>query len=283
MERGELRREIQRLESISSPSGSLDRILELAADCESDIGELTTAIESDPAVTSKVLRLSNSAYFGASGKIETVSRAILVIGYKNVQSLATCAALAPVFVGDDPRVDRSVLWLHSCATAEATRLVGARTTLDPSVAYVAGLLHDLGVVVLSEVLGDPYGRTIETCRKSDVPLAEIERKRFGVDHPWAASVLFEQWTLPERLIAAVTLHHAPREEPTGFAAGVALADHLAAAAGFPSPSGQAPQGLPPTYVLDLLGLKGDDYEALGDELEERRGAIELSAGAGQRG
>ncbi len=282
MEKEGLRREIQGLEGISSPSGSLDRILELAADCESDIGELTAAIESDPAVTSKVLRLSNSAYFGVSGKIETVNRAALVIGYKNVLSLATCAALAPMIIGEDPWVDRSLLWLHSCATAEASRLVGARTSLDPSVAYVAGLLHDLGVVVLSEVVGDRYGRVIDASQRSDLPLAEIERKHLGVDHPWAAGVLFEQWTLPERLVTAVTLHHMPREDPTGFAAAVALADRLAAAAGFASPGGQLPKEPPPSDILDLVSLKDADFEALGDELEERRGAIEISAGAGQR-
>lgn len=282
MEKEALRREIQRLECISSPSGSLDRILELAADCESDIGELTAAIESDPAVTSKVLRLSNSAYFGVSGKIETVNRAILVIGYKNVLSLATCAALAPMIVGEDPRVDRSLLWLHSCATAEASRLVGARAGLDPSVAYVAGLLHDLGVVVLSEVLGDRYGRVIDACQRGPLSLAEIERKRLGVDHPWAVGVLFEQWTLPERLVTAVTLHHAPREDSTGFAAAVALADRLANAAGFAGPGGHPPAESPPPDLLDLVGLKPADFEALGDELEERRGAIEISAGAGQR-
>ncbi len=274
---GELRRSIERLESIGSPSASLDRILTLAADCESDLGELTSAIESDPAVTSRVLRLSNSAYFGVARQVETLDHAILVIGYRNVMSLATCAALAPMFAGDDPCVDRGALWRHSCATAEAARLLCRGGPVDPSTGYIAGLIHDLGIAVLSEVLGDDYGPAVERARQREETLAEAERELFGVDHAWAAGVLFERWTLPERLVNAVTRHHAPDEDPTGFAAAVALADQMARAAGYLGPSGHRP-GEPSLTLLDLAGYKPADFDAATAEFEERREAIELSAG-----
>jgi hypothetical protein len=112
MERDEIRRAIQRLDGLSSPSASLDRILELAADCESDVSELTAAIESDPAVTSHVLWLSNSAYFGVAKEVTTLARAVVVIGWQNVLGLATCAALAPAFRAQDRRIGR-----RSCVLA----------------------------------------------------------------------------------------------------------------------------------------------------------------------
>jgi HD-like signal output (HDOD) protein len=280
MQTDALRRAIQRLDGIASPSASLDRILELASDCESGIEELTAAIESDPAVTSRVLRLSNSAYYGQPGRVETVSRAIIVIGYRNVVSLAACAAIGPVFRGDDPRVDRAALWLHSCAVAEAARLVAARGTADPSVAYVAGLLHDLGIVVLSEVLGRDYGRVLDTARRRRLALARAEREVLGVDHGWAAGVLFERWSLPARLLAAVSLHHAPQGDESGFAALVCVADHLAEDAGFGGP-GRRPDGPPEADVLMAAGLKEVDYRELLEEMADRQAAIEAGAGIGR--
>jgi HD-like signal output (HDOD) protein len=280
METDALRRAIQRLDGISSPSASLDRILELASDCESGIDDLTAAIESDPAVTSRVLRLSNSAYYGQPGRVETVGRAIIVIGYRNVVSLAACAAIAPVFRGDDPRVDRAALWLHSCAAAEAARLVASRGASDPSVAYVAGLLHDLGIVVLSEVLGKEYGRVLDACRRRRLSLAEAERQVLGVDHGWAAGVLFERWSLPSRLLSAVSLHHAHEGDESGFAALVAVADQLAEDAGFRGP-GRRPESPPDPGTLRAAGLKEVDYRELVEEMADRQAAIEAGAGMGR--
>ena len=278
MQKRDLVKRIQALEGISSPSDSLDRILDLAADYESGIDDLREAIESDPAVTSKVLRLSNSAYFGVPGGVETVSRAIVVIGYKNVLSLATCAALSPMFRGDDEVLDRAALWGHSCATAEAAQLVAARSGIEPSAAYVAGLIHDLGVVVLSEILGDDYGKALRAARGSGEPLAAAERRELGADHAWTAGELFQRWTLPPRLLAAATLHPAPLDDPTRFALLVAVAGWLAASSGFPGPTGLAPtSGLPDEWLVEL-GLGSEDLKLLQEEFEERRGAAELAAG-----
>ncbi|MDJ0787320.1 MAG: HDOD domain-containing protein [Myxococcota bacterium] len=276
----ELRRKIQRLESIASPSASLDRILSLAADCESDIADLEAAIALDPAVASRVLRLSNSAYFGVAGGVETISRAVLVIGYKNVLTLATCAAMAPVFQGDDDNLDRRALWRHSCAVGEAARIVADAARLDGSSAYVAGLLHDLGMAVLSEVEGPLYGEVLARVDAGG-DLVEIERETLGVDHGWAASVLFESWSVPDRLLSAAGRHHAPENEPSGFAAIVAIADQLARDSGFEGPGECKPEDPIPTSWLHALGLEREQVATLEERLLARRGVIELGVGGGE--
>lgn len=273
-----LRRRIGCLEGIGSPSDSLDRILALAADCESDIGDLTDAIASDPAVTSRVLRLSNSAYFGAARQVETLDRAILVIGYKNVMSLATCAALAPLFSGSDSCIDRSALWRHCCATGEAARLLAGRGSFEPAASFIAGLLHDLGAAVLSEVIPDEYAEIVETAQRAGRTLYEVEMERLGVDHGWAAGILFERWTLSERLVTAVTAHHHPDADPSGFAALIGLADWMAAAGGYVGPTGWQPREAPPASLLEPAGIKPESFEEASEEFEERRDAIELSSG-----
>lgn len=256
----------------------MDRILDLASDCESDIRELSRAIESDPAITSKVLRLSNSAYFGVAGGVGTVDRAILVVGYKNVLSLATCAALAPIFSSAGSSLDRGTLWLHSCATAEAARLLAEATGFDSSLAYVAGLLHDLGVVVLAEVFEKEYEEVLAECRRSGDRLARSEARLLGVDHAWAAGVLFERWTLPERLCTATALHHDPSQDATGFAALVAIANHLVSAAGLFGPEEWMPCEPPSTRWLEATGLSSEQLTGVVEDFETRRAAIELGAG-----
>jgi len=280
MKSEDLVRSIERLESIPSPSFSLDRILELASDCESDIDRLAEAIEADPAVTVRVLRLANSAYFGVPGQVDSVARAIVVVGYKNVLSLAACAALAPAFQGEDAVLDRASLWLHSCAAAEAARIVAAHTDREPSIAHVADLLHDFGLVVLSEVLGSRYAPIWDEALSGQKALSDLEQNAFGLDHYGAAGVLFERWELPPSLVTGVVLARRPDEDPTGIASIVTIAAGLASRAGLAGPSecelGPAMQ----SSAERVLGLDEAALEKLYRELEERREAIELIAGGG---
>ncbi len=276
---GELRRSVERLDSIPSPSFSLDRILELASESESDIEQLAESVEADPAVTARVLRLANSAYFGAARDVDSVARAIMVVGYKNVLSLAACAALAPAFQGQDAFLDRSVLWLHSCGVAEACRIVAAHVGLNPATAHVAGLLHDLGIVALSDILGDEYGQVLDEARRRGESLAAVESELLGVDHAAAAGYLFERWRLPPRLVGGVVHHHEPAADDSGLAAAVGLADRLAAKCGFLGVTGFEATGASIRELLAALSLEEASFEKFAEELEERRSAVELLAGA----
>jgi len=280
MESAELVHAIQRIESIPSPSFTLDRILELASDCESDIERLGEAIEADPAVTARVLRLANSTYFGVPGEVTSVLRSIVVVGYKNVLSLATCAALAPAFRGDDAVIDRDALWRHACATAEAARVVASHSSGEPALAHVAGLLHDFGIIVLSEALGDDYGPVWEAVRHDARSLAAVERDRLGIDHGTAAGILFERWALPPSLTSAVVLHERPGEESSGLAAIVAVAARVAARAGYAEPSGGGPEPRVEADARAVLGISPSLQETIEAEFGARREAVDLILGAG---
>jgi len=270
----EIRRAIEKLDRIPSPSFSLNRILELASDTESDIQKLAESIEADPAVTARVLRLANSAYYGVARDVDSVTRAIVVVGYKNILALATCAALAPAFQGRDPWLDRGALWIHSCATAEASRIVALHAGLDPALAHVSGLLRDFGIVVLSEVMREAYAPLLREVRAGRGLLSQLEREAFGIDHAAAAGLLFERWRLPRRLIAASVCQEDPDRDPTGLARVAALAAGVAARAGFPGPlagDGADAQG---AGARVALGLDEAALEKIAEEVEERREAIE---------
>ncbi len=269
----ELARRIDAVESLSSPPASLDRVLSLAGDAESSVTQLAEAIELDPSITARVLRLANSAYFGFSRHVETVGEAIMVIGFRNVRNLAACAAVAPMFQGAGGGLDRSALWRHSCAVGEAARLVAAKLDGDDGWAYVAGLLHDLGQVVLEEVLGDEYVEVLG-CERDGASLASAEREALGADHAWAGGTLCDRWQLSERIAVAVGRHHGPFEGAQA-ASLVALAERLAAELGIDDENDPVDAGAPMSPFLDVLRLSSEEVDELRDSLAERREAIEL--------
>ena len=268
------RQRIGELEHLSSPPASLDRILELTGNSEAGVTELSEAIRMDPAITARVLRLANSAYYGFSRRVDSVDEAIMVVGFRNVRNLATCAALAPVFSGGHGALQREDVWRHSCAVAEGTRLVAAHRGPDDGGAYVSGLLHDLGQVVLDELEPDLYAEVIERQTAEPGPLRAVEREILGVDHAWAGAALCESWHLSPRIAGSV-LHHVdavPERHPD--AALVALAEHLCVGVQLPDPLDTEPGEPPHPRILRALRLSPAEVDSLTEQLAERREAID---------
>lgn len=179
-------------------------VLELADGPQVDTARLKTCIEHDPALTSKLLRVVNSTLFGVSRRVSDLGQALGVLGTKPLKMLVLGFALPePLFAG----LARDVLnryWRHTLTRAVAARELSERLWKMPGdELFVAGLLEDLGRLVLIQGLGRPY---VEMLRKADWPRDEIrslERKLIGFDHGQLTAGLLEQWGLPESLIAAV--------------------------------------------------------------------------------
>lgn len=269
-----LRGRIERIESLASLPVSFDRILGLALDAGTKVDDLARAIEADPVITARVLRLANSAYFGFRRRVEAIGEAVVVVGFRSVRNLAACVAVAPVFAREDGLLDRVALWRHSCGVAEASRLIAVHQSADDGAAYVCGLLHDVGQLVLSELLGGPYADAARGAAREGRCLEEVERDAFGVDHGWAGGVLAERWSLSERLVRAIRWHHTPEKDGEGAAARVALAEWLVGREGFGVPSEPQPDE-PDRGLLRLLRLHGDDLDRLADAVRARRESIDL--------
>jgi len=269
-----IRFRLERLQHLSSPPEALARIFDLAADPESRLPQLAEAVESDPVLAARLLRLANSAYFGYPREIASVEHALVVLGIRTVRNLVTAVALAPVFAGGAEGLDRPQLWLHSCAVGEAARLLAEQRGEDAAVPYLAGLIHDLGQVALAEAVPDAYAEVVAHEAAQACGALEAERKVLGVDHAWAGGVLLARWQLPERLVDAVRLHHETTGAPGALADTVHLADVLAGQEGFPAPGRRAAAPALPVPVLARLGLSEADAEALREAFRERHDAVE---------
>ena len=185
---------------LQSPSSSTQRIAEIAS--------------KDPALSAKLLQLSNSAFFGFSHKVYSVNEAVQLLGVGIIQSLALAV---PLFSAFDPKkcprfcIER--LWQHSAETAAIGRRVSAHQHADANVAeyaFAAGLLHDIGKLILADKLPEAYNEIIQEAQAARIPIAEVEQKHLHATHADVGGYLLALWGLPVPLVEAVACHHHPK-------------------------------------------------------------------------
>ena len=229
----------------------LAKILQLV-DSESSNGkELITIIERDQALTGKMLRLANSAFFGQSRRVATIPRAVVLLGFSTVRNLALGVKVWDALGSGIARNRLEELWLHAVAVATATKAVAARLrAADPDEAFTAGLLHDVGRLVLAMRFRDEYWRSVGGAGEIE-PVAAMETESLGIDHAEVGGWILEAWSLPPAIVEAVRLHHST-EPRVGLPALLATVDRLVAwtdlAAGTIRPEAEA--------FLDKTGGRG---------------------------
>ncbi len=207
------------------------QIYDIASNPESSGTELANLIMKDPALTSKLLKTVNSAFYGNPQKISSVKQAVVLLGTEEIVDLAFGLAAAKVFdtkpIGG--LIDPKMLWHHAICTALiAQNLCKSVPAYRDSGVFTAGLLHDVGKIFLIEKFPDIYKKTYSSTAEHDLPLFELEEDHFGMNHATIGRNLSSRWNLPEQLIYAITYHHQPfnASRHSGLAAVTGLADYL---------------------------------------------------------
>jgi putative nucleotidyltransferase with HDIG domain len=168
---------------------------------------LVELIERDQSLTAKLLRLANSAFFGQSRRVSTVPRAILLLGFSTVRNLALGVKVWEALGGDVTRRRLEELWAHAVTVAVCAKAMAGRLrACDPDEAFTAGLLHDVGRLVIAVRFRDMYWDTVGGASEAEAVEAR-ERETFGVDHAEVGGWLLEAWALPPIIVEAVRQHH----------------------------------------------------------------------------
>ena len=253
------------------------RIKEVLDSPTSSAGDVARVVESDMALSAKLLRLVNSPFYGLSATVDSVARAISLVGAAELSNLALGITAVNFFADIPPELmDMKTFWRHSLSCGIFARLVASRIPgLPPDRFFTAGLLHDAGRLIVFKNLPYASVEAMLFARNNMVPLVSAERQVLGYDHAHVAGLLLASWKFPASLTTAIANHHAPGGSPEPReAAVVQLADNLALAAAV-SAGG--------TYVLpgqdqehsDLLGLEPGILAGLMDVHD--RSIAELSA------
>jgi len=209
------------------------KIIKIVEDHKSTARDLHNVIKNDPALSVKVLKVVNSAFYGLPGQVASVDRAIILLGLSAVKNIAIAASIARLFKGRkiSEQFSASDLWRHSVGVAvigHDLAVASAHPVMADEI-FVAGMIHDIGTMVERQVYPDQFADVINECLNSGADFLECERRIIGADHQMFGVGLTTKWKFPRHLRAAVGFHHNPEdlsEEVKNLATLIQIADVL---------------------------------------------------------
>ncbi len=185
-------------------------------DPESNAADVAQSLSRDEGLVLRILKLANSAAYGLSRNISNISDAISYLGYKSVSNIVLAAT---VYSAMDKgltgyALDRGELWRHSLMVAYTSRYLAKLTgKVSSEDAYVGGLLHDIGKVILNDYVRFGYGIIVKMVEEKHIPFTEAEWQVLGFDHAEIGEIMIGRWDMPEAYRVAVAYHHKPNDLP----------------------------------------------------------------------
>ena len=205
---------IDKVKEISSPPVILNEVLQLVNEPDSSTEELTNIVHKDPSLTAQLLKIANSAFYGMSREITSVSQAIMVMGLNAVKLYVLSISIFNQVNAkkDKSRLDEKLLWTHFLETASASRKIAEHLRYKiPEEAYVAGLLHDIGLILLETNFPREY-ENVKNLTSNGKSLCEAEKHVFGIDHQKVAEHVAARWNIPLKLREPMRKHHFEDED-----------------------------------------------------------------------
>lgn len=222
---------LQKIESFPVLPGTVIRVLEVTSDPESSAQDLMKAVLPDQAMCVSILKIANSALFGQPQKVSSIERAIVVLGFSEIQSIV----LGKAVIGSFAKLTKSYqhimddFWQHSFTCGLAAKIMAEHMALPSGDLFVAGLIHDIGKLALFLTFPDDYDPKIWMSGHSSAEKLIDEKQQFSVDHCTVGRKLLDHWSFPANLLVFVGYHHEPfaSRELRGYPLLIQLADVLA--------------------------------------------------------
>lgn len=202
---------VARARTVSSLPSVFLRLQQVVNDARSSNRDIANVISEDPGLAARLLRTANSAFYGYPSKIDTISRAVTVIGGKQLRDIALATSVIDMFKGlPQNLIDMDSFWRHSLACAVAARILATyMRASNVEHFFVAGLLHDIGRLIMYTEIPGQCSQLFEEHAEEKSLLYRIEKRALGFDHADVGGALLEAWKLPPAISRAVATHHRP--------------------------------------------------------------------------
>lgn len=206
-----LKKDIQSIKEIPTLPSIYLKIVKLLNNIDSNINEITYTIENDQSMTSRVLKLSNSSYYGFSRKITSIRDAISLLGFTTVLSLTvSIAVFDSFFTGSSSRFNVRDFWHHSISTAFYSSIISKELGMkNHSEIFIGALLHDIGKVVLLLKYYDKFIKAVDYCKENKLDLYKAESIFIGTNHIQVSKWLISRWNFPHTISNIICYHHHP--------------------------------------------------------------------------
>lgn len=251
----------------------ITNILTLVQNNSSSAKQVGVYIAKDQAISLAILRVANSAYYRVSGKVETIDRAIVILGFETVKNLALgTSVFSALKSGKAAIFDREAFWLHAIGVATAADIISKEVlgVTDESF-FVSGLFHDIGKIVFDRYLNEEYMCIVKQAGEGEGTLHSLEKKVFGLNHADVGSMLLKRWKIPEHIIGRIKYHHS-QEPPPKYVREVAVIE-VANCLCHKKALGLSCDPEISMSATNQLRIKEDDLIRLGEKLEEMRDGI----------
>lgn len=242
------------------------KIIDITEDPDSTIQDLENEILKDQSLTSKILKLANSAYYGYPRKINTVSQATILLGFQTIKSIALASTVSKMMTHElkGYALGENELWTQSQTCAIISRHIAKEVKYpNPETAYIAGLLRDIGKTILNFYVEKEYHAIINKVEYSNMPFLEAEEEILGFNHAQVGEKIAIKWNFPEELVEAIGLHHSPEKatiNPT-LVSIVHIADAITMMMGISIGADGLAYNFSP-FALETLNLTPNDLDLL---------------------
>ena len=247
------------------------RLAQLINDDSSTLRDFEEIISLDPALVARLLTLVNSSYYGLVHKVDSVSRAIALLGMKNLHNIAVTDALKGMFTTEksDNGFSSNRLWIHCAATGICSKMIAERIfSINGDDAYLAGILHDIGLIVEWQGAEEKFLQAYSQLGDNESDIIKLERKHLGTDHCEIGYLLAQEWQIPDSLCEAIRDHHARRghiqpESPLGI---LQISGYILSQLGFSVKEGT--HIIPVSSLTDHIQQNIDEYTVLAEEIPD---------------
>lgn len=182
------------------------KVMQLIESERASAEEIAKVVASDPAVAARVLKISNSSFYGCQRQIQTLSHAIMVLGFSTLKSLVVAASVKQVY--KPYGLTEKMLWEHSFGAGLAARIIAKKTRqVNEEEAFLGGLFHDIGKNIMNFLDSQQFQTATQICYNDGISFAEAERQVFSYTHSEVGSLVIKKWNFPDNLMKAVLNHH----------------------------------------------------------------------------
>ncbi|MFA7403041.1 MAG: HDOD domain-containing protein [Pelobacteraceae bacterium] len=182
------------------------KVMQLIESESATAEELAKVVASDPAVAARVLKISNSSFYGCQRQIQTLSHAIVVLGFATLKSLVVAASVKQVY--QPYGLTEKMLWEHSFGAGLAARIIAKETrVVSEEEAFLGGLFHDIGKIIMNTMNSKQFQDAMQRCYNDGVTFEEAERQVYSYTHSEVGGLVIKKWNFPDILMHAVLNHH----------------------------------------------------------------------------
>ncbi len=229
--RNNILQKLKTIDDLATLPVVVNNLIQITNNPKASARDVAKAISQDPSLTAHVLRIANSALYGFPQKIVTVNHAIVILGFANIRNIVLAASIYEMFPVCDTRsrFDREAFWQHSLACGITSNLLARKLGIkNIEEAFIWGLLHDIGKIVLDAYFHDHYCEVFEHAAQNELSPADAENAVLEVDHAEIGGIIAKNWNLPPTIIKVIRFHHSPSQahESMRFAAIIHIADIL---------------------------------------------------------